>query len=87
MITGRKPFYGGRAEVLEAHLHQPPPPPSEYAHVSPDLEAAILKAIEKDPEDRFQTGAEFIAALEAVRFEPEAEGTELGKRIRRLFGV
>ena len=86
MIAGRKPFYGGRAEVLEAHLHQPPPLPSEYAHVSPDLEAAILKAIEKNPADRFQTGAEFITALEAVRFEPEPEGPELGKRIRRLFG-
>jgi serine/threonine-protein kinase len=87
MITGRKPFYGGRSEVLEAHLRQSPPPPSEFAHVSPDLEGVILKAIEKDPNDRFQTGAELIKAMEAVRLEPEPERVGIGQRIGRLFGT
>lgn len=87
MITGRKPFYGGRSEVLDAHLHQPPPPPSEYAHVSPDLERVILKAIAKNPDDRFQTGAELITALETAQLAPEPEKVEIGQRIRRLFGA
>ena len=87
MVTGRKPFYGGRSEVLDAHLHQPPPPPSEFAHVSPDLERVILKAIAKAPDDRYQTGAELIAALEGAQLAPEPEKPELGQRIRRLFSV
>ena len=86
MITGRKPFYGGRSEVLDAHLQEAPPPPSQFAHVSPDLEQVILKAIAKDPAERYQTGAELIAAFESIRLEPEPEKVEIGERIRRLFG-
>ena len=87
MVSGRKPFYGGRSEVLDAHLNQTPPPPSKFAHVSPDMERIILKSIEKDPNDRYQTGNELIAALENIDPEPEPEKVELGQRIRRLFGA
>lgn len=66
MVTGRKPFYGSRNEVLAAQLHAPPPPPSQFARVSPALEAIILKALAKDPADRFQSGAEFAQALTAA---------------------
>lgn len=83
MITGRKPFYGGRNEVLDAHLHTPPPPPSEFAHVSADLEGVILKLLAKNPDDRFQTGGELIAALENARLEPEPERTDVGQRLLR----
>jgi serine/threonine protein kinase len=87
MVAGHKPFYGGRSEVLDAHLNEMPPPPSEYAHVSPDLERVILKSIAKKPDDRYQTGNELIAALENVEPAPEPEKVELGQRIRRLFGA
>ncbi len=87
MVCGRKPFYGGRSEVLDAHLNQTPPAPSEYAHVSPDLEQVILKSIAKKPDDRFQTGNELIAALENIDPAQEPEKIELGQRIRRLFGA
>ena len=63
MATGRKPFYGSRSEVLAAHVRTPPPPPSKFARMAPGLEAVILKAIAKNPDDRFQTGAEFARAL------------------------
>ena len=63
MATGRKPFYGSRSEVLAAHVRTPPPPPSKFARMAPGLEAVILKAIAKNPNDRFQTGAEFARAL------------------------
>jgi serine/threonine protein kinase len=81
MVAGRKPFYGSRSEVLEAHLHQPPPPPSEFAYVSPELEATILKALAKEPADRYQTGQEFAEALEAVKLEPPPERVPIGQRI------
>jgi len=67
MVATRKPFYGTRSELLEAHIKTPPPRPSQFAYVSPALEAVILKAIAKSPDDRYQSGAELAAALERAR--------------------
>lgn len=67
MVATRKPFYGTRSELLEAHIKTPPPRPSQFAYVSPALEAVILKAIAKSPVDRYQSGAELAAALEWAR--------------------
>ncbi len=83
MLAGQKPFYGARSEVLDAHLTQEPPPPSKHHWLSPELERIILKAIAKDPADRFQTGQEFIDALDGAPLEPEPAKPELGQR---LFG-
>ncbi|MCB0080991.1 MAG: serine/threonine protein kinase [Caldilineaceae bacterium] len=66
MVTGRKPFYGTREDVLQAHLTEIPKPPSKYARVPQALEAVILQAIAKEPADRFATGADFAAALTEV---------------------
>ncbi len=85
MVTGRKPFYGGRTEVLNAHQHTPPPRPSEFSQVSPDLEKTILKAIAKNPDDRFQTGNEFITAIDGAELAPEPEHNDLPGRLRRWF--
>jgi serine/threonine-protein kinase len=81
MVSGRKPFYGGRSEVLEAHLHEPPPPPSEFAYVSPELEAVILKTLAKTPAERFQSGAELAAALMAVHLVDPPERVPLSRRL------
>ncbi len=81
MVAGRKPFYGSRLEVLEAQILTPPPRPSEFGYVSAELEAALLRALAKNPADRFQTGAAMAAALEAARHaEPPPEAP------RRLLG-
>ena len=51
-------------EYMDAHLHTPPPrPTSIQADIPKELEAVILKAIEKDPEKRFQNALEFRSAL------------------------
>lgn len=64
MLTGQRPFKGGPAQVMFAHLQQPAPDPRD---LRPDLARAaakaILQALEKQPEDRFQTASAFIAAL------------------------
>ncbi|MFN3332617.1 MAG: hypothetical protein ACK47M_08915, partial [Caldilinea sp.] len=67
MVAGRKPFYGSRSELLEAHLRTPPPRPSQFAYVSPALETVILTALAKNPDDRYQTGAAMATALEEAR--------------------
>jgi serine/threonine protein kinase len=74
LVAGRRPFYGSRDDVLDAHLHAVPPPPSEFAYVSPNLEAIILKLLAKDPAVRYQSGSELVAALDHVELVPEPEG-------------
>lgn len=81
MVTGRKPFYGSRSEVLEAQLHEPPPRPSEFAYVSPELEAVILKALAKNPDDRYQSGKEFAQALSEAKLEPAPVRIPVTQRI------
>jgi eukaryotic-like serine/threonine-protein kinase len=68
LATGRLPFQGkGVTQLLLAHLREPPPPPSSLAPVDAELEATILRALEKDPARRFQDMTSFAAALQAVR--------------------
>jgi serine/threonine-protein kinase len=63
LLTGRGPFddCGDIAKVLDAHATKPPTPPSQLtkAYIPPELDAAILKGLAKDPNDRFQTADEF----------------------------
>ncbi len=65
MATGTVPFDDPSVmNVALKHLNEPPPPPSLH---NPDLPAAveqvILRALEKEPERRFRTGAAFADAL------------------------
>lgn len=86
MVSGRKPFYGSRQEVLDAHLHQKPPPPSDFHWVSPELEQVICKALEKAPQDRYQTGREMAEALAAVKVTPPKPKPPLTQRLRTWIG-
>ena len=64
-VTGKLPFDKKTDyEYMDAHLHaQPPQPSSIQADIPKELEAVILKAIEKDPDKRFQNALEFRSAL------------------------
>lgn len=65
IATGRKPFQGANDyEIMTAHVRQAPPPPRELnPGLPPSLEAVILKALAKNPDERFQTADEFRALL------------------------
>lgn len=68
MTTGRLPF-GGRSinQLLLAHLNEHPEPPRKLnGDIPPALEAAILRALAKDPGDRHPDLAAFAAALAGV---------------------
>ena len=71
LATGRIPFAGTSiAQLLIAHLKDPPPPPREVnPAIHPALEAAVLRALAKRPEDRFADMEAFGRALLAVREE------------------
>lgn len=79
MVAGRKPYYGSRSEVLDAHLRATPPRPSKFARISPELESVILKSVAKKSDDRFQTGAVFAHALATL---PSLASPSIGERLR-----
>ena len=65
MLLGETPYHADTpAATLMAHVHRPLPLPSALdPNISPKVEACVLKALAKDPNDRFQSAKEFIQAL------------------------
>ena len=76
MLTGAVPFEGDSAVTIALkQVSEPPLPPGRLnPAVPPDLEAVVLRAMAKEPEQRFADAEEFIAALEAVRAGLDAPG-------------
>jgi serine/threonine protein kinase len=75
IVTGRAPFDGASfAETLEKVLHREPPSPrSILPTLSVDVEAVILKAMDKDPRRRYASAREFADELDrCLRQEPVA---------------
>ncbi len=66
--TGRPPFQAELgAELIRAHINETPPSPRAVRpDVSAELEKIIIKALAKNPQERFQTAQEFRAALNAL---------------------
>jgi eukaryotic-like serine/threonine-protein kinase len=63
-----EPVFQGKTtvEVLGHHLHSAPVPLREKREaLDGDLEAVVMRCLEKDPSARFQTAAEFATALRA----------------------
>jgi WD40 repeat protein len=64
-LTGQPPFRGHSAEVATQHMFAVPSPPHEQQpEISEQLEAVILKALAKDPHQRFSDVRAFAEAFE-----------------------
>jgi len=64
MLTGKPPFTGGAFEIMQAHNSVTPPGIRERRpDCPPKLEAAVLRMLAKDPEERFPSVAEAIEAM------------------------
>jgi beta-lactam-binding protein with PASTA domain/predicted Ser/Thr protein kinase len=77
-LTRRVPFEGESAvAVAMKQVSQVPQRPSSVnPQVSPALDAVVMRALEKDPGQRFQSADAFIAALDAALRDPGAgQGT------------
>ena len=68
MVTGQRPFTGDSLlSVLMKHANEQPRPPRELnPYVSPQLQAVIQKALEKEPQRRFARPADFLQALQQI---------------------
>ncbi|MGC4069644.1 MAG: serine/threonine-protein kinase [Polyangiaceae bacterium] len=68
MFTGAVPFTGTSfMAVLSAHLTQPIPPMRKYSpelDISAELEACVMRALEKNPDARFQSMRELASGLQ-----------------------
>jgi serine/threonine protein kinase len=75
-LTGRVPFEGESAvAVAMKQVSQMPQRPSSIQpRVTPALDAVVMRALEKDPGERFQSADAFIAALDQAMREPGNAG-------------
>ena len=80
LATGRRPFGGDDlASTIDGILNHAPDPPSKInASLSPGFEQVILKALSKPTAERYQSAAEFGAALQALQ--PGAASSSTGRR-------
>jgi serine/threonine-protein kinase len=69
LITGKLPFYHDDQAMLVQMMmqHEPAAPSTVYPQTPRALDAVILKALKRAPQDRFRHALEFKEALMAVR--------------------
>jgi hypothetical protein len=65
MLTGRRPFAAeSRLQLLHRIVHDPPAPPRQLQpDLDPALEAVVLNAMARQPQDRYADARELAAAL------------------------
>ena len=82
MITGTAPFTGSTYSVIQAHVEQPPRPLREHSeHCPPELEAAVLRMLAKNPAERWPGMQQALSALGAA---PLPEDDPLRAELSRL---
>ncbi len=76
-LCGEPPFRAESAAALAlARLQRPPSPPSDLvAGVPADLDAAIVRALARDPDDRFASSDDMRTALQATRLDQWGDAT------------
>lgn len=89
MLTGRKPFEGAAASVMFKVMNHDPLPPSQVDEAGrpSGYDAIIMKALARDPAQRYASAAEFRRAL-ARRLQPSMDAgsgiTDMPTLLRRL---
>lgn len=88
MLTGRKLFTGDNEisileQVREARVQ---PPSLHNDEVTPEIDRIVLKALQKDPDDRYQTAGEMAREIDAVlyTFRPTPTSADLAIYMHRL---
>jgi eukaryotic-like serine/threonine-protein kinase len=65
LLAGRPPFVGDSpVSVAYQHVREAPVPPSQLdPEITPEIDAVVLKALAKDPNDRYQSAGEMKADI------------------------
>jgi eukaryotic-like serine/threonine-protein kinase len=77
LLVGRPPFVGRMEQLMYQHFNTQPLAPSDYnPRLSAALDAVILRALAKKPEERFSSVTDFASALtQAAQESPTAPAT------------
>ena len=72
MVTGKVPYNADSAiTIAMMHIQEPVIPPKEVILDLPqNINQAILKAVEKEPINRFQTATEMVDILDSIKKDP-----------------
>jgi serine/threonine-protein kinase len=78
LLAGRDPFYRAETyvEQLQAHVYQTPEPPSALAPqpIPPAIDEVVLRALAKNPDERWPSAEEFSWALARAEATASPEG-------------
>lgn len=88
LLTGRAPFRGDSpVAVAYQHVSETPVPPSQANEASPKaFDPVVLRALAKDPYQRFPDAASFREALDAASDGKAPSKRELGALTSELYG-
>ncbi|MEJ7709855.1 MAG: hypothetical protein WKF84_08345 [Pyrinomonadaceae bacterium] len=78
--AARRPAFSGVTafEICAQIIHVDPPPPSKFnPDISFELNRVVLKALEKNPSDRYQSAHEMMTEIHAVRERLQQRGEAL----------
>ena len=88
LLTGRKLFAGeNEMSVLEQVRQARVTPPSTFnEELTPEIDAVVLKGLQKDPANRYQTAAEMARDLDVIlyNFKPTPTSADLAIYMHRL---
>jgi eukaryotic-like serine/threonine-protein kinase len=74
-LTGKPPFSGGVRDLARQHTHENPAPPRGLnEEISPHMEAVILRALAKNPDDRYPSATAMLQDIEAAPRTEKPEG-------------
>jgi serine/threonine protein kinase len=81
MFTAKLPFNASHPyDVALMHVSEPPPPPCTLRpDLSPEVEAVILKALAKKPDQRYPTGVALANALDQALFGKRSSSPRTGR--------
>ena len=83
-LTGRPPFSGDVKSLARQHIHKDPTPPRKLnRRISPAMEAVILKALQKDPRDRYFSANAMLDDIEVEVSPKKTATTETPRSARR----
>ncbi len=82
-LTGRPPFSGDARSVARQQMHDNPTPPRDLKiALPPQLEAVILKALSKDPGDRYSSASAMLEDLQRGLRETGSRADRGPRRVR-----
>jgi serine/threonine-protein kinase len=83
-LTGRPPFSGDVKSLARQHMQKDPTPPRKLnRRITPGMEAVIMKALSKNPRDRYFSAT---AMLDDIEVEIPSKSKEAPKPARRKAG-